>query len=321
MSVAERASAYSSPSAERCAPGATRVRARPLLGTLVEIAAAGSRAGVAIERAFAAVEEVHRLMSYHDVKSDVSRINREGPSREVEVSRHTWRVLEAARAFAEQSGGLFDITIAPALAALGFLPRHRDFPRATTGDWRNIELREPNRVRLTRRVRIDLGGIAKGYAVDRAVEVLRSLGVQAGRVNAGGDLRIYGSAPQTVRVRCPDAPTSLGPRLSVRDGAAATSADYFSARYRRGRRVTPIVHPGARTACARGRSVTVLAADCLTADALTKVVHADPERAVTALMTHSARALMLESSHGEWRAHAFDPALGAGWLGPETACG
>lgn len=321
MSVAERAPACSCPNAEPLAPDTVRVRARPLLGTLVEIATAGTRTGVAIERAFAAVEEVHRLMSYHDARSDVSLLNREGSSREVEVSRHTWRVLDAARAFAEQSGGLFDITIAPTLAALGFLPRHSDFPRATMGDWRDVELREPNRVRLKRRVRIDLGGIAKGYAVDRAVDVLRSLGVQAARVNAGGDLRVYGAAPQTLRVRCPDAPTSLGPRLSVRDGAAATSADYFSARYRRRRRVTPIVHPGTRTAWARGRSVTVLAADCLTADALTKVVHADPERAVTALMTHSARALVLESSDAEWRARAFDPALGAEWLEPEAARG
>jgi thiamine biosynthesis lipoprotein len=297
------------------AHGTVCARARPLLGTVVEIVARGANAETAVERAFRAVAEVHRLMSYHDPRSDVSRINREAAFGEVSVSERTWRVLQAAQAFAEQSNGLFDVTIAPALAALGLLPRHADFPRASGhGHWRHVELRAPNRVRLSRRVRIDLGGIAKGYAVDRALQTLQSHAVCAARVNAGGDLRVIGARPQIVRVRRPDAPPALWPRLRMRTGAAATSADYFSSRRRHGRRVVPIVHPGTHAICAAGRSVTVLAADCLTADALTKVVYADPERSVTMLGAHGARGLLLETKSGTSHAWVFDAALDDRWL-------
>lgn len=290
------------------------VRARPLLGTLVEIAASGPNAPFAVERAFRAVEDVHRLMSYHEPESEVSRINREGALREVVVSPHTWRVLDAARRISQAADGLFDVTVAPTLAALGFLPRHADFPRASgQGDWRHVELLPGHRVRLTRRVRIDLGGIAKGYGVDRAIDELAALGVSSARVNAGGDLRIYGTRPQLLRVRRPASPTELWPLLELRSGAAATSADYFRARRLRGRRVTPLIDPRTRVSCAYGRSVTVLAPECATADALTKVVHADPHRAAGVLASFSCQALMLEEVGGMCRVHTFDPTHGDGW--------
>ncbi len=289
-------------------------RARPLLGTVVEITARGPDAATAVERAFRAVEEVQRLMSYHDPDSEVSRINREAARHEVPVSPHTFRVLQAACAFAQASGGLFDITVAPTLAALGFLPRHADFPRASgQGDWRHVELLSDGRVSLTRRVRIDLGGIAKGYAVDRAIDVLKTRGMHTARVNAGGDLRLFGVAPQVVHVRRPGAPGGLLPLVEMSAGAAATSADYFSARRVRGHWVTPLIHPRTRTSCPRGRSVTVLAPDCLTADALTKVVHADPERAPAVLARFSARALILQESDNVCRAYAFDGAQAPLW--------
>lgn len=290
------------------------VRARPLLGTLVEIVACGPNAASVVERAFRAVEEVHRLMSYHDPASEVSRINREGALREVAVSPHTWRVLDAARRIAQASDGLFDVTVAPTLAALGFLPRHADFLRASgQGDWRHVELLPGRRVRLARRVRIDVGGIAKGYAVDRAIEELAAPGVSSARVNAGGDLRVYGACPQLLRVRRPASPTELWPLVELRSGAAATSADYFHARRLRGRRVTPLIDPRTRVSCAHGRSVTVLAQECATADALTKVVHADPRRAPGILASFSCHALMLEEAGGLCRVHTFDPSQGEGW--------
>jgi thiamine biosynthesis lipoprotein len=97
------------------------------------------------------------------------------------------------------------------------------------------------------------------------------------------------------------------------EGAAATSADYFSARRVRGRWVTALIDPRTRESCARGRSVTVLARDCLTADALTKVVHADPGRAPVVLARFAARALLLEETGGVCRMQTFDPATGTGW--------
>ena len=211
-------------------------RARPLLGTLVEISASSPGAEHAVAQAFRAVERVHALMSYHDPASDLSRLNREAAFRPVTVDEWTWQVLAAAREFSAASDGLFDVSVAPVLTRLGYLPRHADFPRACPqADWRDIELLAHSRVRFARPLRADLGGIAKGFAVDRAVEALRASGVASGRVNAGGDLRRFGAQAEAVHVRHPHAPTLLLPLAELGDGAAATSAGYFAPRQRDGR--------------------------------------------------------------------------------------
>ncbi len=273
-------------------------RARPLLGTIVEVCIEDAPPGVdarrAIDAAFAAVARVQALMSYHDPASEVSRINREAAAAAVEVSADTWRVLQAALVFSRASEGLFDVTVAPTLAALGFLPRHADQPRADArASWRDIELRPDRRVRLQRRLRIDLGGIAKGYAVDCAIDALRGHGVQTASVNAGGDLRFLGALPRTLHLRHPAQPTTLLP-LALHKPAAATSAGYFRQRQRAGRDITPLIDPRSRRPCTGRLSVTVSAADCMSADALTKVVHADAAAAPALLRRFNAEAHVLD---------------------------
>jgi thiamine biosynthesis lipoprotein len=283
------------------------VRARPLLGTLVEIAATGldsAQVQAAIGSAFTVVEKVHGLMSYHDVTSDVSRINRGAFDAEVQVDAHTYRVLRAARLMAEASNGVFDITIAPQLTRMGFLPAHEHFPKISSrANWRDIVLLPDNRVRLACSLNIDLSGIAKGYAVDLATKALADAGMTAGRVNAGGDLRVFGDAAHRINVRDPAAHTHTIPLLELTHGAAATSAGYYSERLHQGRMVTPIIHPHSRAACESGLSVTVLARDCMTADALTKVVYANPRGASAVLKTYKARALIVQHDQlaGAWR--------------------
>ena len=294
------------------------LRARPLLGTLVEIGASGPdprAVPAAIEAAFAAVARVHALMSYHDPDSDVSRINREAVNRPVTVAAQTWQVLAAATDMARASEGLFDVTIAPTLARFGLLPRHRDCPRAHgAARWPHVDLLPGHRVRLARPLRIDLSGIAKGYAVDRAIDALRQAGMTVGRVNAGGDLRAFGDTAQTLRVRRLDAPTATLPLVNLRNGACATSAAYFSARRHQGQPVCALIDPLTRAPCNMNRSVTVLAPNCMTADALTKVVHADPLRALPVLARFGARALMIERDGATGAEHfsASAPALD-GW--------
>lgn len=286
------------------------VRARPMLGTMVEISASGSDAAqtqAAIARAFAEIEIVHGLMSYHDANSDVSRINRDAFDAEVQVDAHTYRVLRAARLMAEASNGVFDISIAPQLARLGFLPKQADLPKGPCrGNWRDIVLLPDNRVRLACNLNIDLSGIAKGYAVDLAIRALADAGMVAGRVNAGGDLRVFGDATQAVSVRAPHAHTHTIPLLELTHGAAATSAGYYSERLYQGQMVTPIIHPHSMLACASGYSVTVLAKDCMTADALTKVVYANPRGAAAVLKSYKARALIVEHDAQSGACHVFD---------------
>lgn len=170
-------------------------RAKPLLGTLVEITASGPEAALqpALDAAFASIERVHRLMSFHASDSDVSRINAAETGSVVSVEADTFRVLTRALELGELSGGVFDIATAGALVEQGFLPApagaQRPEPQAS---FRDLVLMDGHRVQWHRKGWIDLGGIAKGYAVDCAIATLHSHGVDAAVVNAGGDLRCYG---------------------------------------------------------------------------------------------------------------------------------
>lgn len=290
---------------------ATR-RARPLLGTVVEISVETTRRRLAtqraIDRAFAHVERVHILMNYHDPGSEISRINREAHDHAVTVSEDTWWVLAAARRMSAFSAGLFDVTIAPLLADAGFVSHDGSDTDALRGAcWRDIELLSDRRVCLRRPLRIDLSGIAKGYAVDLAVESLERDGIRAGCVNAGGDLRFFGDLPPAVHIRHPQRPTILIPVLSWHS-AVATSAGYYRHRSCAGREVCAVAHPRRGTLCDAARSVTVFADDCMTADALTKVLHADPARGRHLLQWRRTRAVIIDTDPRTGECRLYDSA-------------
>ena len=213
-------------------------RARPILGTLVQISVSGRGAEHALARAFAAVERVHRAMSRQESTSDIARIR---GGRFAALDPWTRVVLERAAQMRSLSDGLFDPS------ACGY----------------------------------SLDGIAKGFAVDRAVEILQEDGLEGGSVNAGGDLRLFGAAPQDVYVRPPSAPHSLLRLPGLRNVAVATSASLT------------LVDPRRRAIARTRRGMTVIALDCMTADALTKPCLLDPGRADTLAARLQARALPL----------------------------
>lgn len=271
-------------------------RARPLLGTLVEIGAHGPDAPAAVEAAFTRVHEVHRLMSFHDVDSDVSRINRTPAGQEIRVDPHTHRVLGFARRVSAACRGIFDVTIAEVLVRHGFLPSvPAQLAHAVEATWADLEVLDGNRVCWSKAGRIDLGGVAKGYAVDAAVEVLHAYGAEAGIVNAGGDLRMFG-APQPVHVRLPESPGSLVALGQFSDCALATSGSYFSASGTPGFQHEPLVNRERRICTAKRESATVVAPDCMTADALTKVVRLAPCIAPELLSQFDASAIIIQGN-------------------------
>ncbi len=295
---------------------------RPLLGTFVEIEATGdpSRLPGAIAAAFLAIERVHRLMSWHEPGSDVSRINAAEPGEPVAVEEATWAVLAAAQMLGDLSEGAFDVATAPALVRHGLLPRlvrHGVLPGATSlskcspvapapssiaatasgATYRDLELLPGSRVRWRRNGKawVDLGGIAKGYAVDRAVETLRAHGIEQGTVNAGGDLRCFGD-PRPLYLRAPDDPGRVWCAGEICNSAAATSADSF--------RPGALVDPRLGTCVPWGGSITVVAPDCLSADALTKVVRLAPRLAPRVLAQFGAHVVTRDSrsSRPGWQA-------------------
>jgi thiamine biosynthesis lipoprotein len=195
-------------------------RCRPLLGTFVEIDA--DRAD-AIAAGFGAIECVHRLMSAHDPDSDISRINRFAHREPVEVHAWTALVIERALLWSQASCGVFDVVRAGKTALrTGLLPRHADQPLPEASHWTWLEL-QGRSVRLHRAGCIDLGGIAKGFAVDRAVAAMRCAGASGGLVNAGGDLFGFGREPWAAAVV---EPLTRRPavELELRNEALATSA-------------------------------------------------------------------------------------------------
>ena len=118
-------------------------------------------------------------MSFHDPTSDVARMNRNAARRPVKVHPWTWGVLKCAHEFSRKSDGVFDVTMARQLVKWDYLPRpNKRF--CGDGSWRDIVLDDKYVVRFRRPLVVDLGGIAKGYAVDRSVEALKDNGITAG---------------------------------------------------------------------------------------------------------------------------------------------
>jgi len=242
-------SAPSGPSRQRCR------RARPLLGTLVEIEARGGLAAQAVQAAFEAVRGVQRAMNRHDPASDIGRFNAMPAGLRIEMDEQTLAVLDMAAWLHQASGGVFDCERRVAPAAVPCGPA-----------W----VREGGMVRKLRSACLDLGGIAKGYAVDRAIDAMRAFDVGYALVNAGGDMRHVGAPAADVALREPGAPARIAARWLLDNAALASScagglhsAADAAARIASGPPQPPL--PPAAGA-------SVLAPTCMLADALTKVV-------------------------------------------------
>jgi thiamine biosynthesis lipoprotein len=273
-------------------------RARPLLGTIVTIRASfdGADPDGAIGEAFSEVATVHRLMSFHDPQSDVSRLNRDAACRPVVVDARTFEVLAWSQALAEASDGAFDITSASIAVREGALPAPASPPAPAPGaSWRDIELDgRACTARFHRPLWIDLGGVAKGYAVDRAAAALQRRGAQQGVVNAGGDLAVLGGSPEPVLLRTGEAGET--PVLELAAGALASSGGETD------RQRAPGLHLDARSGAgaSSSRFVSVVAGRCMVADSLTKVVMLEGESAAPLLARLGATAYLRDRGQ-PWR--------------------
>lgn len=286
------------------------LRARPLLGTRVDIrvdALAEAEAHAAIDAAFAAVADIHRLMSFHEADSDVSRLNRGASAGPVGVDPRTYAVLAFAQEIAAASEGAFDICVGARLVAWGFLPAppglNKEAPAPDpAATWRDIVLEGPNLVRFARPLWIDLGGIAKGYAVDMGLKAMALPADVQCVINAGGDLRVAGPHAERIALRVPRLAEILAkegiPAIEIADGSLASSSGREHAREHQGATVGPHVDGVSGGSASTNRFVSVTAADCMTADALTKVVMAAGVGSAPALRRYGAAAYMYEADGG-----------------------
>lgn len=267
---------------------------RPGLGTYVKIGIQGQASDDCLLseslRAFGEIERAQRAMSFHDPDSELSRINRTAHRQAVTVSPEMGDVLRLALELSRQTDGRFDVCVGDALVRLGALPDHGN---ATEGaaTWRDILLQE-DRLRFARPLRIDLGGIAKGFAVDRALAAID--GELSAVVNAGGDLSLRPWQEEAVHIRVPpcashpNAPTPLL-ELPMLASSVATSAGYF------GGNQHSIISPASRQPIDDRRSVSVFARHCMVADALTKAVFLSDD-CLPLLERHGARAVIVDEA-------------------------
>ncbi len=269
-------------------------RAQPWLGTLVEIVLEAGSAPELATAAFAEIALVHRLMSFHAPDSDVTRFNLARAGDLVDIDPHTWTVLQLAARVAAASGGSFDIACAPQLVEWAYLPAPRMPAPAFVPRVPAYELEATGRVRKTADAWIDLGGIAKGYAVDLAIAALMQGGADSALVNAGGDMRAIGASDWPVKIRAPRNPAMTGAQLALNNDALATSAIYFSGKLTpAGSRVSPLIDGRTGQALTESHSVSVRGPSCAIADALTKVVMASGDTGHPCLERFGARAFII----------------------------
>lgn len=268
---------------------------RVIMGTfsrVVAIAPNEEIAAACVEAAFAAQREVDALMSTYKADSELSRVNRLAFDEPVGVSEETFEVVQGAIHFSELSEGAFDVTVGPVVdlwraageaneppteAALAAAASKVGYDKLILDeDARTIRFTAPG-------MKIDLGGIAKGYAIERSVAAMRQQGALGGMVDIGGDVRCFGQPPQgqetwLIGLQDPNVgPDDLGGGktllvLKITDQAVTTSGDYRRFVMVGAERESHIVDSRTGHGARQLASVTIIAPDATTADALATAV-------------------------------------------------
>jgi len=258
-------------------------REEAIMGTAVRVelwADSVELARTAINAVMAEMHRIDRTMSPHKADSELSVINREAAQRAVPLSDEMTRLIARAIEFSEFSAGAFDITFAGVGQLydyrLGIKPSEEALAaaRATVG-YRHLVLDQKARtLRFARPgVRIDLGGFAKGHAVDNSVAILRRLGIVNATVAAGGDSYVMGDRggrPWSIGIRDPRRAGGVVAVLPLENVSISTSGDYERFFEQDGERCHHLIDPSTGKSPSSVRSVTVLADDGLTTEALSK---------------------------------------------------
>lgn len=261
------------------------VREEAIMGTAIRVELWSDLRATGHAAIDAVMDEMHRIdraMSPFKPGSELSLINRDAGKRAVPLSDEMFRLIERALHFSALSEGAFDITYAGAGHLYdyrrGVRPSAEALARARQAiGWRHLVLdREARSLRFAREgMRIDLGGFAKGHAVDNAAAILHKRGVRHATVAAGGDSRVIGDRrgrPWMIGVRDPRRDGEVVAMLPLEDTAISTSGDYERYFERDGVRHHHLIDPRTGESPRQVRSVTILAADGLTSEALSKTV-------------------------------------------------
>ncbi len=268
-----------------------------IMGTIINVTVVDleeQSASLKIEKAMDQMRRIEKLMGRSQPSSDIVKINEAAGIRPVHISQETLRVIRNALKITPLTEGKFDITIG-SLTNLWdfeknlkkmFIPSLKDILRAKSlMGLEDLSInKEEGSVFLKRKMMVlDLGGIAKGYAVDRAVEILKREGIRGGIVDAGGDLRVFGLKPDgtlwRTGIQHPRKSNKIIAILELTDKVVVTSGDYERYFLKDGVRYHHILNPETGLPARGCQSVTIVTEDTGYADAMaTGVFVLGPEK-------------------------------------------
>ena len=260
-----------------------------VMGTVAKMMAAPNKQGKvedAFKDAMAELERIEAMMSDYREDSQLSEVNRSAFAGPVAVDDELFYVIAEAVRYSELSDGAFDVTVGPVVQlwrkakASGVQPSEEEVGLAKIKiGWRNLILDGQTKTVQFKieGMFIDLGGIAKGYAIDKAIQVLRSHGVPGGMVDVGGDIRCFGKPPRAathwyIGLQDPRQEGTTTLKLQVNDMAVATSGDYRRFVMIDGQRYSHIIDPQKAESAKDLSSVSIIAPTAIQADALATAV-------------------------------------------------
>ena len=265
-----------------------------IMGTRITVelwASDATQGNAAIEAVLAEMRRVDEAMSTYKASSELSIVNAGAAQKPIKISAELFDLLSAALDYSRITDGAFDVTY----ASVGYMydfrkhvrPDEKQIAAALPGiNYRHVQLdRNNSTVHFARAgVRIDLGGIGKGHAVDRGIAVLHARGIDHASVSAGGDSRIIGDRfgnPWVVGIRHPDRKDEVIARIPLEDASISTSGDYERYFDENGVRYHHIIDPKTGRSASKVRSATVIGPTATRTDGLSKTAFVlGPERAI-----------------------------------------
>lgn len=274
---------------------------RLIMGTFAHVIAVAPdqrTANKSIDAALQQLQTIESLMSYHRDDSEIAILNRSAYERPLKVSKDTFQVVQKAIEFSSLSDGAFDITVGPLVdlwrkaAEANSVPSDSKLADARAKIGYEKLILDPNKMSIQFAVdgmKLDLGGIAKGYGIDKAVEAMQSCGATGGLVDVGGNIRCFGKPkakphwligiqdPNEIENRKPKIENSIDVGkplviLKLNDGAVATSGHYRRFVSIGGKKFSHIIDTKTGFSSDKLASVTIIAKDAITADALSTAV-------------------------------------------------
>ena len=252
------------------------IRSKFLLGTIVEIQIRDSdsaKADAVISHAFNEIQRIDKLLSIYDSESPVCKINNSGDSM-INVDEEVFGLMQRCDSFWRLSSDAFDISIGSVISTWGFdkgnpaIPSHKEITKALEhSGWEKVGFPDKNKIKKRNGMKFNFGAVAAGYAADKAIEVIARSGITDALVNTGGELRGIGD-DWTIGIQHPRISGQLLEKLQLHGKAVATSGDYELYFEKNGRRYHHIINPKDGFPAPECQSVTVIAENSLTADAL-----------------------------------------------------